>query len=211
MGTVVQLKNQINDSYFQLKNSVEEKLVLTGNPVRANLRNPLGNKAEAAAHFGLDPERPVIFVFGGSLGARSINRALMAQVDYFTKHPEVQLIWQTGKLTFEECNRSELASLDQVKVLSFIDRMDYAYDLASVVVGRAGALTISELCLQAKAVILVPLPSAAEDHQTQNAQSLVDKEAAIMVSDATAKEQLVPKVFELLEDSATREKMEKNV
>ena len=186
-------------------------IVKTGNPVRKVLQEPISTKQEAAQVFEVDPNKPIVFVFGGSLGARSVNRALMNAVDFFKSNPDVQLIWQTGKVSYAACVESELAKLDQVKVMQFIDRMELAYALADVVVGRAGALTISELCLQAKASILVPLPSAAEDHQTKNAMALVEEGAAVLVEDKKLKETLIPAIQELLSDENKRNSLIKNI
>ena len=186
-------------------------LVQTGNPVRALLQKPFSDKEKAAAHFGLDASKPVVFVFGGSLGARSINNALMASEEFFKDNKDIQLIWQTGKFSYEQCKSSALAALENVYPMAFIDRMDLAYCLADIVVGRAGALTISELCLQKKAAILVPLPSAAEDHQTKNAMALVEKGAAMLVKDKTLKEDLVSAIDGLLSNADKRKEMEEQI
>jgi UDP-N-acetylglucosamine--N-acetylmuramyl-(pentapeptide) pyrophosphoryl-undecaprenol N-acetylglucosamine transferase len=186
-------------------------IVRTGNPVRKILQQPFSDKAIAAEHFGVDPERPIVFVFGGSLGARSVNKALMNQVSYFSSNSNVQLIWQTGKVSYSDCLKSDLAKLENVQVRQFIDRMELAYALADVVVGRAGALTISELCLQQKASILVPLPSAAEDHQTKNAMALVNKEAAVMVKDKTLDSDLIPAIETLMSNAENRNRLIENI
>ncbi|MDG1296599.1 MAG: undecaprenyldiphospho-muramoylpentapeptide beta-N-acetylglucosaminyltransferase [Saprospiraceae bacterium] len=186
-------------------------IVRTGNPVRKVLQSPFLDRAAAASYFGLDPNKQIVFVFGGSLGARSVNKSLMQSVDYFKAKPDIQLIWQTGKVSFAACSQSELAKLENVQVRQFIDRMEMAYALSDVVVGRAGALTISELCLQQKASILVPLPSAAEDHQTKNAMALVEKNAAVLVKDKDLEEGLVPAIEELLTNKKMRDSLIRNI
>jgi UDP-N-acetylglucosamine--N-acetylmuramyl-(pentapeptide) pyrophosphoryl-undecaprenol N-acetylglucosamine transferase len=135
----------------------------------------------------------------------------MQSVDYFRTKSDIQLIWQTGKVSFATCSQSELAKLENVQVRQFIDRMELAYALSDVVVGRAGALTISELCLQQKASILVPLPSAAEDHQTKNAMALVEKNAAVLVKDKDLEEGLVPAIEELLTNKKMRDSLIRNI
>ena len=189
----------------------KEKIVETGNPVRRVLQQPLNSTTDAAAHFNIDSNNPVIFVFGGSLGARSINQALMHHVEFFESNPSIQLIWQTGKTMNTICLDSALAQLPNVQVHSFINRMEWAYALADVVIGRAGALTISELCLQGKASILVPLPSAAEDHQTKNAMALVERGAAKMIRDKDLKEQIVEELNNLLDHAEIRDDLAKSI
>lgn len=159
-----------------------EKIKLTGNPVRQSLLTHV-ERAEAAEHFGLNPNLPVILVIGGSLGARSINEGLKSSLDDL--HEDVQLLWQTGQFYYDSVKeRLEQAGKPNVKAMAFIKRMDLAYALADIVISRAGASSISELALLGKASILVPSPNVSEDHQTKNAMALVNKNAAIMIKDA---------------------------
>lgn len=169
-----------------------DKLVLTGNPVRKDLLETSGKKEEAFAFFGLSPQKKTILVVGGSLGARTINRSIQAQIQKFVD-ADVQLIWQTGRYYYEEA-RTFLEPYEGKGIWcsDFISRMDLAYAVADLVISRSGASSISELCLLGKPVILVPSPNVAEDHQTKNALALVHKDAALMVPDKDAVEQLVP-------------------
>jgi UDP-N-acetylglucosamine--N-acetylmuramyl-(pentapeptide) pyrophosphoryl-undecaprenol N-acetylglucosamine transferase len=187
------------------------KIVLTGNPVRAGLIERSAGKAEAAAHFGMDPDRPVLFVFGGSLGALSINQAMAANAQKIAGRPEIQVLWQIGSLYVEQFAASETAQLPNVRVLPFVDRMDLAYALADVVASRAGALTISELCLVGKPAILIPSPNVAEDHQTKNAQALADRDAAILLPNAAAGARIADVAFELLDNEKRRQELSRNI
>lgn len=189
-----------------------EKIVMTGNPLRNNVVSVEGKHDEGARFFGLDPQKPIILLVGGSQGALGVNKGVSAKLAMF-KDVDYQLIWQTGKHYVEQAKK-EIADLgleDKVKPIVFIDKMDLAYACANVVVSRAGAMSISELSLVAKAVVFVPLPTAAEDHQTKNAQSLVDKNAAIMVKNDETQEKLLPTVFDLLKDKEKICEMQKNI
>lgn len=177
-----------------------EKIVLTGNPVRQDLKGVNSDKDAALAYFGMKSGRPVLFVFGGSLGALRINEAMAANAALFEKHPEVQVLWQIGSLYFDRFRDCATAQLPHVEARAFIDRMDLAYVMSDLVVCRAGALTIAELCLLGKPAILIPSPNVAEDHQTKNARALVDQDAAVMLADAQASESLAKTAFELLND-----------
>ena len=188
-----------------------EKIHFTGNPLRANIALN-GTREEAAAFFHLDPNKPVALLVGGSQGALGINKGISAQLAAF-KDSDLQLIWQTGK-TYITQAQDEVKALgleDQVKPTIFIDRMDLAYGLADMVISRAGAMSISELALVKRPVIFVPLPTAAEDHQTKNAQQLVDAEAALMVRNADAEKELVPALFKLKDDQALQAKLSENI
>ncbi len=165
----------------------KEKIKLTGNPVRQDIVELTDKKEEGLKHFGLDQNKKTILLFGGSLGARTLNDSMAANKDLLEKNQNVQVLWQAGKLYIEEFKNSATAQLDNVKILPFIDRMDLAYAMADVVICRAGALTISELCLVAKPAILIPSPNVAEDHQTMNAKALSTKDAGILVEDKDAK------------------------
>jgi UDP-N-acetylglucosamine--N-acetylmuramyl-(pentapeptide) pyrophosphoryl-undecaprenol N-acetylglucosamine transferase len=188
-----------------------EKIHFTGNPLRANITLN-STREEAAEFFKLDPTKPVALLVGGSQGALGINKGISAQLAAF-KDNDLQLIWQTGK-TYISQAQAEVKVLgleNQVKPTVFIDRMDLAYGLADVVISRAGAMSISELALVQKPVIFVPLPTAAEDHQTKNAQQLVDAEAAMMVRNADTEKELVPALFRLKDDLELRAKLSKNI
>ena len=188
-----------------------EKIHFTGNPLRANITLN-GTREEAAEFFKLDPTKPVALLVGGSQGALGINKGISAQLAAF-KDSDLQLIWQTGK-TYIDQAQAEVKALsleNQVKPTVFIDRMDLAYGLADVVISRAGAMSISELALVQKPVIFVPLPTAAEDHQTKNAQQLVDAEAALMVRNAEAEKELVPALLRLKDDLELQTILSKNI
>ncbi len=159
-----------------------EKIIMTGNPVRQNLRASIDRSA-AAAEFGVNPNKKIILVIGGSLGARSINNGILETLGQLTD--DVELIWQTGAIYYDRISK-ELANknLPNVHAMAFIKRMDMAYALADLVVSRAGASSISELALLGKAAILVPSPNVSEDHQTKNAKALENEGAAVMVADA---------------------------
>ena len=187
------------------------KLHFTGNPLRGNI-NAHQDRTEAANYFGVDPNRPVVLLVGGSQGALGINKGISAQIEKF-KDSEMQLIWQTGKFYYDEAVKEvkENHLEENVKPTVFIERMDYAYSVADVVTSRAGAISISELALVQKPVIFVPLPTAAEDHQTKNAMQLVDAGAAVMVKNDETELVLIPKLQELLRDKARQEEMKANI
>ena len=190
----------------------KDKIVFTGNPLRSNVVSIDGKHDEGAKFFGLDPQKPIILLVGGSQGALGINKGISAQLAMF-KDVDYQMIWQTGKLYIEQAEKEikELGLEQRVKPTVFIDRMDLAYASADVVISRAGAMSISELSLVKKAVVFVPLPTAAEDHQTKNAQSLEEKDAAMIVKNSETSEKLLPTVFELLKDKEKIAKMEENI
>lgn len=190
----------------------KDKIVITGNPLRNNIISSDGNKSDAVKTFGLDPEKPVILLVGGSQGALGINRGISAKLQMFRDN-DFQMIWQTGKFYIEQATREieALGLTDRVKPTVFIEKMDMAYAAADVVISRAGAMSISELSLVRKPVVFVPLPTAAEDHQTKNAQSLVNAEAAIMVKNSETEEQLLPVVFNLLKDNEKMLAMSENI
>ena len=180
----------------------KEKIVFTGNPVRSDLLHLQGKKEKGLAHFGLVTNKKTLLVIGGSLGAKSINQAIDSGLDRLLK-ADYQVIWQTGKPYFEKA-KQQASGRSGVYVADFIYEMDMAYAAADLVVSRAGALSVSELCLVAKPCILVPYPHAAEDHQTQNALSLVQEQAAIMVKDNEAGQRLVDEVLALLQNEPAR-------
>ena len=185
----------------------KEKIVFTGNPVRADIERMDVTAAEGRSHFGLEPEGKVLLSVGGSLGARSINRMILGNLHFFRDH-DIQLLWQTGRWMYDEALAAvEQAGVGQwVKVHQFISRMDLAYAAADLIVSRAGAIAISELCLVGKPVILIPSPNVAEDHQTKNALALADRGAAVLVRDVDCQVQGLLIVKELFDDSQrTRE------
>lgn len=189
-----------------------EKILLTGNPVRKDILQLGGKKEAAMAHFGLSAAKKTLFVMGGSLGARSINEAIATSLPLFAER-HIQLVWQTGKLFIDEA-RTRIESLqlaDSVKAFEFVYEMDMAYAAADGVVARAGALSVSEICLAGKPAILVPYPFASEDHQTRNAQALVNRQAALLVKDSDTAGELASKALALLEDEALRQSLSANV
>ncbi len=188
-----------------------EKILLTGNPVRKDLNDVADKKAEAYTYFGIPEGKKVILIVGGSLGARTLNQAMLQNIESFRKD-ELFILWQCGK--YYLANMTEAMKdkgMNHIKLMDFISRMDLAFAAADVIVSRAGAGTISELCLVGKPVILVPSPNVAEDHQTHNAQSLVKEHAAIMIRDAEAVEKLPAACFQLLSDSQQAAELGKNI
>jgi UDP-N-acetylglucosamine--N-acetylmuramyl-(pentapeptide) pyrophosphoryl-undecaprenol N-acetylglucosamine transferase len=189
----------------------KEKIILTGNPVRQDLFSIAPKTSEAYQFFGLGPDRKTILVVGGSLGARTINQSMIAQLEQLSKSG-IQVIWQTGKFYIEDARKAaEPFASPALLVTDFVSRMDLAYSIADLVVSRAGASSISELCLLAKPVILVPSPNVAEDHQTKNALALVHKDAAVMIRDTDAREQLVAKAIELVKNETELKKLSENI
>lgn len=187
------------------------RIVLTGNPVRRNLLT-VEDSNTAAVELGLEKGRKTILVIGGSLGAGSINNGIMEGVEKIGKREDLQVLWQCGKNYFEEMKRLLNAKrVSNIKLVSFIERVDLAYNVADVVVSRAGAGTISELALLGKASILIPSPNVSEDHQTKNAMALVSEGAALMVPDNETREKLVAKAFYLLEDEKFRKGLEEKI
>ncbi|TSA51272.1 MAG: undecaprenyldiphospho-muramoylpentapeptide beta-N-acetylglucosaminyltransferase [Sphingobacteriales bacterium] len=176
----------------------EKKIVLTGNPVRKDVTKQSISKEEALNFFQLQPNKKTILVIGGSLGARTINESIAQNISAFSSN-NIQLIWQTGKSYFAKAKEVVAINAD-VKVFDFINRMDMAYGAADLVISRAGALSISELCVLGKATVLVPSPNVSEDHQTKNAMALVNKNAAVLVKDMEAKEKLVATTISILND-----------
>lgn len=185
------------------------RLTLTGNPVRTEIA--AGQRAEALAFFGLDATRPVLLVIGGSLGARTLNQATAAALPRL-QEAGVQLLWQTGKLYFPEAKKQAAPfAAAGLQALEFIRRMDLAYAAADVVVSRAGALSVSELCLTGKPSILVPSPNVAEDHQTKNALALTTQDAALLVRDADAAATLYDEALALLQNPARQQQLSANI
>ena len=191
----------------------KEKLVYTGNPVRKDILDldATAKRAEAYKHFGLDPNKKTILAVGGSLGARSINESISQDLHKIVQ-ADVQILWQTGKNTFEENpDNTQHLKNSLVKRTEFIYDMDLAYALADVIVSRAGALAVSEICLVAKPSIFVPFPFAAEDHQTKNVQALEAKNAAIHIKNSEAKERLIDAALELIQDENRQSQLAQNI
>ena len=189
----------------------KDKIVKTGNPVRQDLF-AVAPKAEAAYQFfGLDPAKKTILIVGGSLGARTINQSVIAHLETLA-NSEVQVIWQTGKFYIEDAEKAfKPFGCKQIIVTAFVSRMDYAYSAADLVISRAGASSISELCLLAKPAVLVPSPNVAEDHQTKNAMALVKHDAAVMIRDAEAKDKMIPEALKLIQDTSKMTALSKNI
>ena len=159
-----------------------------------------GKRNEAFEFYELNPDKKTILVIGGSLGARTLNESIKSHLKELQEN-DIQVLWQCGKVYVDSLTKElEGTNLDGIKMVQFIARMDLAYTLADVIISRAGAISVSELCLVKKPVILVPSPNVAEDHQTKNAMALVNKNAAILVKDIEAKERLVSKAIEVLND-----------
>ncbi len=187
-------------------------ITLTGNPLRGNLGKAEVDPQAALDYFGLDDERPVILIVGGSLGTRTLNEMMKRWITENPTSRPVQVIWQTGKYYEREMQRfAEEHSMEGIWQGAFIERMDYAYSAATVVISRSGACTVSELCLLGKATIFVPSPNVAEDHQTHNARALSDKGAALMVPDTEAVEQGMKTAIGLLDNSLSLHDMEGRV
>lgn len=189
-----------------------EKIIMTGNPVRQNLLENKISPEEARKSFGLEPDKKTILIIGGSLGARTMNESVLAHLNDI-RQSDVQVIWQTGKYYSLQI-ADDLAKVEPVtnmKVMDFISSMDNAYAAADIVVSRAGASSISELCLLGKPCILVPSPNVAEDHQTKNALALSTKDAAIFVADKDAKDQLIGIALENVKDDARLASLSVNV
>lgn len=189
----------------------KEKIIMTGNPVRQDIKDVKGKRTEAIGFFNLDPAKKTILVIGGSLGARTINEAIGNGLQNFADN-SVQLIWQTGKGYAETAKKQVQPFADKnLYAFDFISRMDLAYAAADIVVSRAGASSVSELCNTALPCILVPSPNVAEDHQTKNAMALVNKSAALLVKDAEAAESLVQSAIGLIMDEGKQNELSKNI
>jgi len=185
----------------------KEKMILTGNPVRQDLIDIESKREEAIQYFNLDVNKKTLLVLGGSLGARRVNQLIEKEIENIVAQ-NVQVIWQCGKLYFEDYKKY---NSNTVQVLAFIDRMDLAYAAADIVISRAGASSVSELCIVGKPVIFIPSPNVAEDHQTKNAKSIVDKKGAVMLRESELDSQF-SLVFEaLLKDQGKQDQLSKNI
>lgn len=185
----------------------KEKMVLTGNPVRQDLIDIESKRVEAIQYFNLDKNKKTLLVLGGSLGARRVNQLIEAQLEKFASQ-NIQIIWQCGKLYFEDYKKY---NTDNVQVFAFIERMDLVYAASDIVVSRAGASSVSELCIVGKPVIFIPSPNVAEDHQTKNAKSIVDKKGALLVKESELDAEF-SLVFEaLLKDQEKQNQLSENI
>lgn len=195
------------DRFFE-----KEKIVFTGNPVRKDLLEARELRGEGISFYKLDPAKKTLLITGGSLGAGTINEAVRQNLEKITLLPNIQVIWQCGSYYYDRL-QAELAGKlpENVKLMAFLKRMDLAYACADIVVARAGAGTISELCLLQKAVVLIPSPNVAEDHQTKNALALTAKDAAVLLKDQEALQRLPEILAELVEDEKKCETLRENI
>ncbi len=189
----------------------KEKVVITGNPVRKDILNMRNKRDEGLMHFGFTEDSKTLLIIGGSLGARTINESILAGIEKLIA-AQIQVIWQTGK-SYYDSYQGKLKQYDlrRIRVRDFVKEMDLAYAAADVVISRSGALAVSELCIAKKPCILVPSPNVAEDHQTKNAMALVEREAAVLVKDKEAMDQLVDEALKLIFDSKLTKKLSDNI
>ena len=190
-----------------------DRIILTGNPIRKEISKPSAvNKEDGYIRFGLDPVKPIILIIGGSLGSKTLNESVMQWADANGDPDSFQILWQSGGYYRSEVNKYVVEhNFKNIVNLPFIERMDLAYAVADIIISRAGAGTISELCAIGKATIFVPSPNVAEDHQTHNAMALVNKGAALMIKDSQAKERMIGSAIELLDNSEEMKKLSKNI
>ena len=189
----------------------KEKIMFTGNPVRKDIINLDTKREKALSHFAFSSSERTMLILGGSLGARTLNESVLAGIDKLID-AKVQVIWQTGKMYYESVKAQvQNKDLRRIRIHDFLKQMDLAYATSDVVISRAGALAISELCLAKRPCILVPSPNVAEDHQTKNAMSLVNESAAIMIKDADARESLISESLKLLYDENQCERLKENI
>ena len=186
----------------------KENMILTGNPVRQDLIDVADKRNEALTHFNLDAEKKTLLVLGGSLGARRINQLIAGELDWLLSQ-NIQIVWQCGKLYFDEYQ--QFSEKEGVQVLAFIDRMDLVYAAADVVVSRSGASSVSELAIIGKPVVFIPSPNVAEDHQTKNAQAIVDKQGAILLKEGELDAQFKTVFEALLKDKGKQESLSENI
>ncbi|MCW5520072.1 undecaprenyldiphospho-muramoylpentapeptide beta-N-acetylglucosaminyltransferase [Aureitalea sp. L0-47] len=184
-----------------------EKIVMTGNPVREDLLDISENRSEALSFFNLNAEKKTLLILGGSLGARKINTLIDSSLEMLTSEG-VQLIWQCGKFYYEEYKDR---SKGTVQVHAFLNRMDLAYAAADIIISRAGALSVSELCLVGKPVIFIPSPNVAEDHQTKNAQAISEKNAAVLLRESEAETKFEAVFTELLHSEEKQRTLSENI
>jgi len=190
----------------------QEKILLTGNPVRQDLLNTDFSKESAYTKFGLDEDKKTILVIGGSLGARTINESIISHLDFIESKNDIQILWQTGKYYYKGIiEKLKDRKLSNIKILEFVQDMNMAYAISDLVISRAGAGSISEFCLLKKPVILVPSPNVAEDHQTSNAMALVNNSAALMIKDSESVDKLIPLAFEVVNNKKQLEDLSENI
>lgn len=200
--------NSICVAYEHLENFFpKEKITLTGNPVRQDLLDIQSKREEAITHFKLDGTKKTLLVLGGSLGARRINQLIEKELEKFLSL-NVQVIWQCGKFYLEDYKKY---NKENVQVVAFIERMDLVYAAADVVISRAGASSVSELCIVGKPVIFIPSPNVAEDHQTKNAQAIVDKKGAILLKEAQLDEDFSLVFESLIKDQGKQDQLSQNI
>lgn len=185
----------------------KEKIILTGNPVRQDLIDIESKRDEAIAFYGLDPNKKTVLVLGGSLGARRVNQLIEKELHNILSQ-DVQVIWQCGKLYFEEYKKH---NQQNVRVVDFIERMDFVYAAADVIISRAGASSVSELCIVGKPVIFIPSPNVAEDHQTKNAQAIVEAKGAILLKESELESQFSIVFEALLKDQGKQKQLSDNI
>ncbi|MFV8440824.1 undecaprenyldiphospho-muramoylpentapeptide beta-N-acetylglucosaminyltransferase [Flavobacterium sp. LB2P44] len=186
----------------------KQKMIVTGNPVRQDLIDIDSKREQAIRNFGLDSKKKTLLVLGGSLGARRVNQLIAKEVLTFSAH-NVQVIWQCGKLYIEHYKRFE--EHENIQIHSFIDRMDLAYAAADIVISRAGASSVSELCIVGKPVIFIPSPNVAEDHQTKNAQAILDKKGALLLKESELDSQFSLVFESLLKDQEKQNQLGENI
>ncbi len=184
-----------------------EKILITGNPVRKDILNTKVGSNEAVLHFGLKPNKKTLLVLGGSLGAKAINELVAERIEFF-KEQGVQVLWQCGKLYYDKYKHYQS---DNVNILAYVDRMDLAYAAANVIISRAGASSVSELAIVGKPVLFIPSPYVAEDHQTKNAQAIVDKNAAYMIKQSKLNTEFEAKILDLFNNEEIKEKLSINL
>ncbi len=185
----------------------KDKIVFTGNPVRQDLLEIDNKKSEAIAHFNLNATKKTLLILGGSLGARRINQLIEKELEFIQSN-DVQVIWQCGKFYFEEYKKY---NNNNVQVVAFIDRMDLIYAAADFVISRAGASSVSELCLVGKPTIFIPSPNVAEDHQTKNAKAIVDKKGAILLKENELDEKFETTFSNLISDESLQKELSQNI
>ncbi len=186
----------------------KEKIVLTGNPIRKDLISVENKSAEASSHFKLDNSKLTLLVLGGSLGARRINQLIESKLDFLSRK-NIQLIWQCGKLYYE--HYKEYSNKEGVQVHAFLNQMDMAYAAADIIISRAGASSVSELCVVGKSVMFIPSPNVAEDHQTKNAQAIVSKNGAVMLREKDIDSDFDHLFSEIVNDKSKRETLSENI
>jgi UDP-N-acetylglucosamine--N-acetylmuramyl-(pentapeptide) pyrophosphoryl-undecaprenol N-acetylglucosamine transferase len=184
-----------------------DKMILTGNPVRQDLIDIDSKRAEAIKYFNLDPAKKTLLILGGSLGARRVNQLIEKELDFFASQ-NVQIIWQCGKFYLDEYKKYDS---NNVQVLAFIDRMDLVYAAADFVISRAGASSVSELSIVGKPVLFIPSPNVAEDHQTKNAKSIVDKKGALMIKESELDENFSSVFSDLVANENLQKQLSENI